>query len=274
MSSAHKNTSDVWRHFTKLWPWWACSRAPTVAGPSRLFPSPHCSSRNRAVAPTHQTLPSLLISRPTALVGKCTKSISGFIPDSHSSPQFLAHVCCCQTAAWIKMPFVITKWHLDPCSHLVTMHGPKSGVMCPLFGGVGCPSSTMSPGLRSTSVASGILIHPAIWPQRRLAKNWEVPILGNGRELGPHVTQCCRGRGLPRCQVSSWSIQPFGHSAPMSQTGQTDRQWSDRIGRTVLQTVPKMAYPIKMPCGLWTLVGPGNHILDVGAVSPNCRGNF
>jgi len=44
---------------------------------------------------------------------------------------------------------------------------------------------------------------------------------------------------LPPCQVSSWSIQPFGHNTPTSQTGQTgqDRQWSDSIGRTVLQTV-------------------------------------
>jgi len=41
-------------------------------------------------------------------------------------------------------------------------------------------------------------------------------------ELGPHLTQCGQGRGLPKCQVSSWSVQPFGHSAQTSQTGQTD----------------------------------------------------
>ena len=65
-------------------------------------------------------------------------------------------------------------------------------------------------------------------------------------ELGPYVTQCGQGRGLPACQVSSWSVQPFGHSARTSQTDrtgqtgqyrQTDRQRSDSIGRTVLQTV-------------------------------------
>jgi len=58
-------------------------------------------------------------------------------------------------------------------------------------------------------------------------------------ELGPHPTQCGQGRGLPACQVSSWSVQPFGHSARTSQTGhtdRTDRQRSDSIGRTVLQT--------------------------------------
>ena len=37
--------------------------------------------------------------------------------------------------------------------------------------------------------------------------------LGEG-ELGPHLTQCGQGWGLPACQVSSWSVQPFGHNTP------------------------------------------------------------
>ena len=46
-----------------------------------------------------------------------------------------------------------------------------------------------------------------------------------GGELGSHLTQCGQGRGLPACQVSSWSVQPFGHSARTLQTDrQTDRQ--------------------------------------------------
>ena len=57
--------------------------------------------------------------------------------------------------------------------------------------------------------------------------------------MGLYLMQCGRGRGLPPCQVSSRSIQPFGHNTPTSQTGQTDRQRSDRIGRTVLQMVAK-----------------------------------
>jgi len=48
-------------------------------------------------------------------------------------------------------------------------------------------------------------------------------------ELGPHLTHCGHGRGLPACQVSSWSIQSFGHSA---RTLQTDRQ----TGQTGQQT--------------------------------------
>ena len=33
-----------------------------------------------------------------------------------------------------------------------------------------------------------------------------------GGELGPHVTQCGLGRGLPSYQVASSSIQPFGRN--------------------------------------------------------------
>jgi len=64
--------------------------------------------------------------------------------------------------------------------------------------------------------------------------------LGEG-ELGHHLTQCGQGRGLPACQVSSWSVQPFGHSARTSQTDRTDRQdrqRTDSIGRTVAQKGP------------------------------------
>ena len=64
-----------------------------------------------------------------------------------------------------------------------------------------------------------------------------LPPLG---ELGPRLTQCGQGRGLPACQVSSWCVQAFGHSARTSQTDrQADRSGrrSDSVGRTVLQTV-------------------------------------
>jgi len=49
-------------------------------------------------------------------------------------------------------------------------------------------------------------------------------------QLGLHVTQCGQDRGLPACQIVSWSIQPFGHSTPTSQTDRTDRQRSDSRG--------------------------------------------
>jgi len=88
----------------------------------------------------------------------------------------------------------------------------------PFLWGAGYPSNRMSPGPRPAWVPSDILIHPAVWPQQTWAENWG--LCPFSEELGPHLTQC--GRGLPPCQVSSWSIQPFGHNTPTLQTGQTD----------------------------------------------------
>ena len=48
--------------------------------------------------------------------------------------------------------------------------------------------------------------------------------LGEG-ELDFQLTQCDQGRGLPACQVSSCSVQPFGHSAWTLQTDRTTVQW-------------------------------------------------
>ena len=95
-----------------------------------------------------------------------------------------------------------TKWHLDPSSRLATIDmGRKLGTM-PLLGGGGTPSNTMSPGPRPTSLPSGTLIHPAVWPQQTWAENWGLCPFGEG-EPGPHLTQCGQGRGLHACQVSS-----------------------------------------------------------------------
>ena len=47
-------------------------------------------------------------------------------------------------------------------------HGLKrGGNCCAPFAerGAGSPSNTIWPGMRPTSVPSGILIHPAVWPQ-------------------------------------------------------------------------------------------------------------
>jgi len=98
---------------------------------------------------------------------------------------------------------------------LVTIDiGRKEGGGCcaPSESGAGSPSNAMWPGLRSTSIPSSILIHPAVWPQQTWAKNWgwrAVPLWG---DLGPHLTICRLGQGLHRYQVASWSIQPFCHN--------------------------------------------------------------
>jgi len=55
-------------------------------------------------------------------------------------------------------------------------------------------------------MSSGILIHPAIWPQQMWAENWGSPPPFGGGELGPqtpHLTQCGYGGGLRAYEVSS-----------------------------------------------------------------------
>jgi len=58
-----------------------------------------------------------------------------------------------------------------------------------LFLGVaGSPSNTKSPVLRPTCIPSGILMHPAVWPQYKWAKNWgSAPFLGR-RAWSPSST--------------------------------------------------------------------------------------
>ena len=51
-------------------------------------------------------------------------------------------------------------------------------------------------------------------------------------ERGPHLIQCRLRQDLLRCQVSSSSIQPFGHNTPTSQAGQLQTDRTDRTGQT------------------------------------------
>jgi len=81
-------------------------------------------------------------------------------------------------------------------SAIIDMGGKVGEGCCAHFrGGAVSPSNTMSPWSRATSVPSGILIHKAVWPQQSRAKNWGLCAFWG--ELGPHLTQCGLGRGLP-----------------------------------------------------------------------------
>jgi len=73
------------------------------------------------------------------------------------------HVTQCQLGRGLPL----TKWHLDPSSRLATIDmGRKLGAAVYFWGeGAGSPSNTMWPGPRPTSVLSGILIPPTVWPQ-------------------------------------------------------------------------------------------------------------
>jgi len=110
-----------------------------------------------------------------------------------------------------------------------------------LWRGAEYPSNTKSPGPRTTSIPSGILIHPAVWPQWVWAKNGgSCAPLGEG-ELGPHLTQCVQAKAY---QHAKFHLHPSNYLATIHQryiqvrqAGRQDNGWSDSTGRTVLQTV-------------------------------------
>jgi len=60
------------------------------------------------------------------------------------------------------LPYQVASASIQPFGH--NRHEPKTGRCAPLEGAA-TPSNTTSPGPRSASVPSGILIHPAVWPQ-------------------------------------------------------------------------------------------------------------
>jgi len=66
--------------------------------------------------------------------------------------------------AWAEVYFR-TKWCLHPYNRSVTIDVNRKLGAEPLLWGAATPLNTRSPGPRFTSAPSGILIHPAIWPQ-------------------------------------------------------------------------------------------------------------
>ena len=102
----------------------------------------------------------------------------------------------------VLLPYQVASSSIETFGH--NRHGTKYRVevgVPSILGVAESPSNTKSPGPRPTSIQSAILVHRAIWPQRTLAKNGLCPFRGG--ELGPHVTQCWFGRGLPPYQVAS-----------------------------------------------------------------------
>jgi len=114
------------------------------------------------------------------------------------------------------------------------------GGLRPLSGeGAGSPSNTKSPRPSPSSISSGILIHAAIWPQQIWAENWGLhPPFGGGGNGSPSNTMWPAPR--PTCTPSFILIRPTVWPQCTNVTDRTDRQNRQRtnsIGRTVLQTV-------------------------------------
>ena len=100
--------------------------------------------------------------------------------------------------------------------------------------GEGSPSKTKLLASRPTSIPSGILIHPTIWPQQIWAENWgAVPLWGRWSWV-PIQHNVARAEAYLHAKFHL----PSNRLATIHQRyRQTDRQRSDIIGLIVLQTV-------------------------------------
>jgi len=98
--------------------------------------------------------------------------------------------------------------------------GRKLGAAVPLiFRGAGSPSNTISPEPRPTSIPSGILIHPAVWPQRTWAFGGccaDYARVSWGTLVPPvKYDSTCASFGPPvsTTQTANRSVQPFLRSS-------------------------------------------------------------
>jgi len=107
----------------------------------------------------------------------------------------------------------------------------------------------MSNGPRRSSVPSGIFIHLAVWSQQAWAENWGRLCPFGGGVRSPCNTMWPGTRStITRCGILIHpTIWPQHTNVTDRQTGQTDRQRSDSIGRTVLQTVAQKAFKECIP---------------------------
>jgi len=116
--------------------------------------------------------------------------------------------------------------------------------------GAASPSNTMSLGLRPTSLPSAILMHPTIWRQQIWAENWEGYAPFWGREAGSpsNRAKAYLHPSFILIHPTVWPKHTNVTDRQDRQTGQ-DRQRSDSIGRTVLQSRPK-----DLACFTWASV--------------------
>jgi len=112
-------------------------------------------------------------------------------------------------------PYQVASWFIQPFGH--NRPGPKTGGRA-LFGRVGSPCNTMWPALRPIAVPSGILIHPAVWPQQTWAENWGAAVLPHfGGAGSPSNTMSPRPRPTSMSSFiliyPTTFIQPYFHCA-------------------------------------------------------------
>ena len=138
------------------------------------------------------------------------------------------------------------------------------------------PSNTMWPGSRSTSVPSGIFIHPAISPQQIWAENWGLrPLLGEGAGSPSNTMSIgLRPTSLPsdmlihpaiwpqQIWTENWGLSPFGEGgagSPSSTKWPGPRPTSMPSGILIHPAV-KATIDICRKLGLRPLLGRGSWV--------------
>jgi len=107
------------------------------------------------------------------------------------------------------------------------------------------------------------------------------PLPFGGGGAGSHLTQCGQGQSLPACQVSSRSVQPFGHNTQTLQTGQTERQDrpADRqtdngpiaLGELFYKLSPKNGQTDRFAVWVVDWGGPMHKFSRIRQVAPKCH---
>jgi len=143
---------------------------------------------------------------------------------------------------WCLPPCQVPASSIQPFGH--NKHGPKIWRGAPPTIGAGraeSPSNTKSPGPRPSSIPSDILIHAAIWPQLIWAENWWGLCPFGGGGAGSPCNSVARAEAYLHANfhldTSNRLATVHERYGQADRTGQTYRQRSASIGRTVLQTV-------------------------------------
>jgi len=123
----------------------------------------------------------------------------------------------------------------------------------------GSLSNTKSLWPRPTSISSRILIHPAVWSQWTWAENWGWGCAPLGRESWIPIKHNVAGaEAYPHAK---FHLDLSNRLATIHKHRRQDRQRSDSIGRTVLQTVAQkvsklysqtLAYVLCCKCSIKT----------------------
>jgi len=118
-------------------------------------------------------------------------------------------------------------------------------------------------------MASAILIHPAVWPQWTWAENWGGglrPLPFGGRGAGSLSNIMWTGP-RPTCMPSfifRHRLATIHQRYRQYRQDRTDRQRSDSIGRTVLQTVAQKSAVFYQYCAVSKTVQDRNMITMEG----------